>query len=133
VLAADHPEIRLFTVAGHAAYHHMDLVEGSWKAVTAETADGISAVGYYFARKLQEETHDADNVHPKDKLPVGERLARCALANHYGQHVVDSGPTLASVERLPGAIRLHFAHTDGGLIVKGAKLEEFCIASEDRK
>jgi sialate O-acetylesterase len=79
------------------------------------------------------DTGDADNIHPQDKLPVGERLARCALANYYGQPVVDSGPTLASVERLPGAIRLHFAHTDGGLIAKGAKLEEFSIASKDRK
>ena len=79
------------------------------------------------------DTGDADNIHPQDKLPVGERLARCALANYYGQPVVYSGPSLASVERLPGAIRLHFAHTDGGLIVKGAKLEEFSIASENRK
>jgi sialate O-acetylesterase len=79
------------------------------------------------------DTGDADNIHPQDKLPVGERLARCALANYYGQPVVDSGPTLASVERLPGAMRLHFNHTDSGLIVKGAKLEEFSIAGEDRK
>jgi sialate O-acetylesterase len=79
------------------------------------------------------DTGDADNIHPRDKLPVGERLARCALANYYGQHVVDSGPTLASVERLPGAIGLRFNHSDGGLIVKGTKLEEFSIAGEDRK
>jgi sialate O-acetylesterase len=79
------------------------------------------------------DTGDADNIHPRDKLPVGERLARCALANYYGQHVVDSGPTLASVERLPGAIRLSFNHSDGGLIVKGTKLEEFSIAGADRK
>jgi sialate O-acetylesterase len=79
------------------------------------------------------DTGDPDNIHPKDKLPVGDRLARCALANYYGKHVVYSGPTLASVERLPGEIRLHFTHTDGGLVVKGAKLEEFSIAGEDRK
>jgi sialate O-acetylesterase len=79
------------------------------------------------------DTGDADNIHPKDKLPVGERLARCALANYYGEHVVYSGPTLASVERLPGEIRLHFTHTDGGLVVKGAKLEDFSIAGKDRK
>jgi len=30
-------------------------------------------------------------------------------------------------------IRLHFAHTDGGLVVKGDKLEEFSIAGDDRK
>jgi sialate O-acetylesterase len=79
------------------------------------------------------DTGDPDNIHPKDKLPVGERLAFCALAKHYGKKVVYSGPTLASVERLAGSIRLHFAHTDGGLVVKGAKLEEFAIAGEDRK
>ena len=57
----------------------------------------------------------------------------CALANYYGKHVVYSGPTLSSVDRLPGEIRLHFAHTDGGLVVKGEKLEEFAIAGEDQK
>ncbi|MGB7848098.1 MAG: sialate O-acetylesterase [Candidatus Acidiferrum sp.] len=76
---------------------------------------------------------DPDNIHPKDKLPVGERLAICALAKQYGKNVAYSGPTLASVERLQGSIRLHFANTEGGLVVKGAKLEEFAIAGEDRK
>ena len=58
---------------------------------------------------------------------------KSVLAKHYGKKVVYSGPTLASVERLPGSIRLHFADTDGGLVVKGAKLEEFEIAGDDRK
>jgi len=79
------------------------------------------------------DTGDPDNIHSKDKQPVGERLAFCALAKHYGKKVAYSGPTLASVERLPNSIRLHFAKTDGGLVVKGAKLEEFEIAGEDRK
>jgi sialate O-acetylesterase len=79
------------------------------------------------------DTGDPDNLHPKDKQPVGERLALCALAKQYGKKVAYAGPTLASVERLPDSVRLHFAHTDGGLVVKGAKLEEFEIAGEDRK
>src|SRR5271157_2867204 len=79
------------------------------------------------------DTGDADNIHSQDKLQVGERLALCALANYYGKKVVYSGPTLKSVDRHSGAIRLHFAHTDGGLVVKGTKLEEFAIAGEDRK
>jgi sialate O-acetylesterase len=79
------------------------------------------------------DTGDPENLHPKDKQPVGERLALCALAKRYGKKLAYSGPTLASVERLSGSIRLHFAHSDGGLIAKGAKLEEFEIAGEDRK
>jgi sialate O-acetylesterase len=79
------------------------------------------------------DTGDADNIHPQDKKEVGERLALCALAKHYGEKVVYAGPTFSSVERLPGALRLHFTHTDGGLIVKGGKLEEFSVAGEDHK
>jgi sialate O-acetylesterase len=79
------------------------------------------------------DTGDPDNIHAKDKQPVGDRLALCALAKHYGKSVAYSGPTLDSVERLPDSIRLHFAHTDGGLVVKGDKLEEFSIAGDDRK
>ena len=79
------------------------------------------------------DTGDANSIHPKEKQPVGDRLALCALAQHYGEHVVDAGPTLASVQRLPNAIRLRFKHTDGGLVAKGGKLEEFSIAGEDRK
>jgi sialate O-acetylesterase len=79
------------------------------------------------------DTGDADNIHSKDKQPVGDRLVLCALARHYGKHVLYSGPTLKSVDRKAAAIRLHFDHTDGGLVVKGPKLEEIQIAGDDRK
>ena len=78
------------------------------------------------------DTGDADNIHPKNKLPVGERLAICALAKQYGKNLVYSGPTLASVDLLPSSIRLHFAHTDGGLVSRGERLGEFAIAGDDR-
>jgi sialate O-acetylesterase len=79
------------------------------------------------------DTGDADNIHAQDKQPVGERLALCALANHYGEKVVYAGPMFASADRLPGAIKIHFTHIDGGLVVKGAKLEEFSVAGPDHK
>jgi len=79
------------------------------------------------------DTGDPDNIHSAEKQPVGERLALCALANLYGQKVVFSGPVLASVERLPDSIRLHFSHLDGGLVVKGDRLAEFSIAGDDHK
>ena len=79
------------------------------------------------------DTGEADNIHPKLKEPVGDRLAFCALAKSYHKHVAYAGPTLKSVDRRPVEIRLRFAHTEGGLTVKGAKLGEFSIAGEDRK
>lgn len=79
------------------------------------------------------DTGDPDNIHAKEKQPVGDRLALCALAKNYGKDVVYSGPTLESVERLPDSIRMHFAHADGGLVVRGDRLGEFSIAGDDRK
>ncbi len=76
---------------------------------------------------------DAADIHPKDKREVGERLARCALGQHYRKKISYRGPTLRSVEKLPGALKLHFDHADGGLVVKGDKLEEFAVAGNDGK
>jgi len=57
VKAANFPEIRFFSVGPHSAYHHTEVVEGSWKVVSPETADHVSAVAYYFAHKVQQEVH----------------------------------------------------------------------------
>lgn len=77
------------------------------------------------------DTGDADDIHPTDKQPVGERLALLALRDVYGKDVVSQGPVFARAEPLPGALRLHFTHTDGGLVVKGDKLGEFSVAGAD--
>lgn len=74
---------------------------------------------------------DADNIHPKDKQPVGERLAALALAGHYGFKIPSSGPQLASTEPIPGALCLHFSHADGGLIAKGGAPGEFSVCGRD--
>ena len=79
------------------------------------------------------DTGDADDIHPKDKQVVGDRLALCALANEYGWKVPYAGPTFASVKVLPGALKLGFTHADGGLVVKGDRPEEFSVAGKDRR
>ena len=79
------------------------------------------------------DTGDADNIHPKDKVIVGDRLAYCALAKTYGKKIPYQGPIFASVKKLPGALKLNFNHIDGGLVVKGAKPGEFSIAGKDRR
>jgi sialate O-acetylesterase len=79
------------------------------------------------------DTGDPDNIHAKEKIPVGDRLARCALANYYNQKIAYQGPTLESVKRGRDSITLRFTHTDGGLVAKGGKLAEFSIAGDDQK
>lgn len=79
------------------------------------------------------DTGDANDIHPKDKKVVGERLAFCALANYYGMRIPFAGPVFTTMERSPGALRLHFKNTDGGLVTKGGKLEEFSVADDTHK
>ena len=76
---------------------------------------------------------DAANIHPRNKLEVGRRLALSALANTYGKNIEWSGPWYKSMEITPKGIRLTFDHAQSGLIAKGDKLTGFAIAGADRK
>ncbi|MFL6417088.1 MAG: sialate O-acetylesterase, partial [Bryobacteraceae bacterium] len=118
-----------FYIVSLPAFKHRSAtpVEGDEWAETRESQALAAAATPNSCLAVTIDTGDPNNLHPQEKLPVGERLARCALANYYKQNVVYSGPTLASFERILGAIRLHFTHTDGGLVTKGPKLEEFSI------
>ncbi|MCB1231718.1 MAG: sialate O-acetylesterase [Verrucomicrobiae bacterium] len=78
---------------------------------------------------------EADNIHPKNKKDVGERLALWALAKDYGKDLpVFSGPLYASHEKTgDGAIRVTFNDTGGGLKARdGKELRRFEIAGEDK-
>ncbi|HUG10774.1 MAG TPA: sialate O-acetylesterase [Opitutaceae bacterium] len=79
------------------------------------------------------DTGEADNIHPRDKKPVGERLALLALANHHGREVIAHGPVFRSMEREGNSIRLHFDHTEGGLRMRGDQLGEFSVAGEEKE
>jgi sialate O-acetylesterase len=110
--------------------HKDDPGEDAWaelREAQAFTARDVTNSGLAVAIDLGE----ANNIHPVDKKPVGERLALCALANHYGRDVVCSGPVFDHTEELPGALRLQFKHTEGGLVVKGDKLGEFSVSGSD--
>jgi sialate O-acetylesterase len=57
IKGAKYPDIRFFTVATHVAYRPTNLLDGKWNVVSPQTADRLSAVAYYFARKVEQETH----------------------------------------------------------------------------
>jgi len=56
ILAADYPEIRLFKVKLETAAAPKEDVEGEWMVCSPETAADFSAVGYFFARHLHQQT-----------------------------------------------------------------------------
>ncbi len=60
---------------------------------------------------------DADDLHPKNKFDVGERLARIALANQYGKPMETSGPLIREVVIEGAVARIRFDHVGAGLMV----------------
>ncbi len=72
------------------------------------------------------------NIHPANKVEVGNRLALWAFKNIYGKDVVCSGPLFKSQEIKGNAIYLSFDYADG-LNAKGGTLKDFQIAGKDGK
>lgn len=72
------------------------------------------------------------NIHPANKVDVGNRLALWAFKNIYGKDVVCSGPLYKSQEIKGNVIYLSFDYADG-LNAKGGTLKGFEIAGKDGK
>lgn len=77
---------------------------------------------------------EGNNIHPKNKLPVAERLSAWALAEVYGRGGVWSGPIFKSAQFDGGRARVKFDSVGDGLAIqKGStELQEFTIAGADR-
>ncbi|KAA9339375.1 9-O-acetylesterase [Hymenobacter busanensis] len=79
---------------------------------------------------------DSLDIHPRNKLPVGERLALLARRLVYGEaSVVASGPTLASWSVQGSAVHLTFTNTGSGLEVRapGKAVRGFAVAGPNRR
>lgn len=75
---------------------------------------------------------ESNDIHPKDKLTVGHRLALSARAVAYGERIVHSGPRLRTVAPEPGALRLWFDHAGSGLSTRDNQpLTGFRVAGSD--
>ena len=79
-----------------------------------------------------------NDIHPKRKDYIGERLARAARGLAYGEDIVYSGPVLKRMEIHGRTVRLSFDHAEGlqaggGLTPAGEPLEGFAVAGEDRE
>ena len=77
---------------------------------------------------------DLFDIHPRNKLDVGERLARLALAQTYGRADIEySGPVFRSWEISEGGAELRFDHAAGLKSKDGKPLSWFTIAGSDGK
>ncbi len=74
-----------------------------------------------------------DDIHPKMKKEVGNRLANYALAETYGKKdIVYKTPLYKGMRIEKNKISLYFDNGDKGLMSKGDSLTEFFIAGSDK-
>ena len=77
---------------------------------------------------------EAHDIHPKNKLDVGQRMAWWALADVYRHRMTGSGPMLQSSKIAGAKIILTFDDAGAGLKIRdGDTLDEFAIAGADHK
>jgi sialate O-acetylesterase len=93
----------------------------------ALTAGNLPKVGLAVTLHLGEK----DDVHPKRKQPVGERLARIALATEYGQKVGFAGPTFERLMVADGEAEVAFGNTGGRLTATREQPSGFAVAGAD--
>jgi len=74
------------------------------------------------------------DIHPKDKLNVGIRLANYALAETYKQNIgAYKSPAFESMKIEKDKVRLNFSNIATGLKCTAKTPERFLIASDDQK
>lgn len=77
---------------------------------------------------------EGKDIHPRNKLIVGQRLARWALVKQYGIDIAYQSPTYTKMEKADGKVILSFDHVDGGWRPFDVRQPVgFAIAGEDKK
>jgi sialate O-acetylesterase len=62
---------------------------------------------------------DMEDIHPKPKRPVGERLALLARSKVYGEEVICEPPEPETYERTLEGVDMHSKNTGGKLELRG--------------
>ena len=91
----------------------------------AETIDGVYMT-------VCSDLGNPTDVHPRNKRPVGQRVAASALHNDYGfKAIVPSGPAFRCAKVEDGKVVLSFDYAEGMKTSDGAPLRMFEIAGPD--
>ena len=76
---------------------------------------------------------DTINVHPTDKLPIGQRGALLAAKNTLGQAIIAEGPTLKKVDLNGDELVIHFNNANGLQTHNGKNPVGFWIANDTKE
>jgi sialate O-acetylesterase len=116
------------------AYGKIDPNNAKWiliRQAQLKTLDAVANTGMAVTMDVGE----ANDIHPKNKKPVGHRLALWAMAKTYGvKNIVYSGPLYKDMKIEGDKIRISFKYAEAGLKTPNdEKLKGFVIAGEDGK
>ncbi len=108
---------------------------------------GVLAVNYPILREQQEwvsktvpgaymiSIMDAGSrldIHPKNKRPVGERLARLAVGKVFGEEILCEAPEVLDIRLEDDSLVILFSHVGEGLQLKGPQLKSLEILTQGK-
>jgi sialate O-acetylesterase len=100
---------------------------GSWSVIRESQSAALALPNTGQAVAI--DVGDPADIHPRDKEPVGHRLALVARRLVYGERVADSGPTYRSHTVRDGRVIVELDHARG-LTARG-ELGAFAVAGAD--
>lgn len=74
-----------------------------------------------------------DDIHPKYKREVGERLALLAMGTVYGENILCESPELKKVAVTGKEITLTFSHAEGGLKAADDASDAFVVLQDSKR
>ena len=101
-----------------------ELREAQWLATKALPKVGLVVIT---------DVGDKDDIHPTQKVPVGQRLALAARGIAYGEHITYSGPVYRNMTVQGRQAVLRFAEIGRGLEARGGDLRGFAVCGPDRR
>jgi hypothetical protein len=76
---------------------------------------------------------DLEDIHPRVKKPIGDRLAIAITAEVYGQDHIPYGPIFKSVKFGKAKAEVQFDYSGSGLVLSEADVASFEIAGADKQ
>ena len=108
-----------------------DPTEESWAWMRESQLQALALPNTAVANTI--DLGDVKNVHPKDKLPIGQRLALLAAKNTLGLDILAMGPMLKGVDLQADKLVAHFNYASGLKTSNGKAPSGFWIADDSKK